>query len=298
MNTRLSLWCLGLCWLVLGLLPMHVARAQSGALVAVPPLDARVTDLTGTLTPDQRSALESKLAAFESERGTQIAILIIATTQPETIEQYGYRVASTWKIGRKEVGDGVLVLVARQDRSLRIEVAKALEGAVPDLAAHRIIDQAITPAFKMGDFAGGLNLGVDQLMARIKGENLPLPEHVQSLRNQLPDFDFFHLLGLAFVGIPILSGILSALLGRKLGALATGGLCGFVAWLALSHLLVSLTVGVIACVLALARMDTWGRSHGGGWSGGRGGWSSGGGGGGWSSGGGGDFGGGGASGKW
>jgi uncharacterized protein len=291
---RAFTWCWAYCLGMLGLLfvPAHVAVAQASAVApvssgvshslgdgetAVPPLNAHVTDLTATLSAPQREAL------------------IVGTTGAETIEQYGYRVASTWKIGRKDIGDGLLIVVAKNDRTIRIEVARALEGAVPDLAAYRIIDRVITPAFKQGDFAGGLNQGADHLMARIKGENLPLPE--PSSAQPGPKFDFFQLLTFGFIAIPIVSAVLGAIFGRKTGALITGGLFGFLAWLALSSLVFAAILTLIAFVLALARFDSWGSGTGGrGGSGG--GWSSGGGGGGWSSGGGGSFGGGGASGKW
>jgi uncharacterized protein len=325
---RAFMWCWACCLslLCLMLVPAQGAWAQASGVVPVtpispgvshgvdegganlprvPPLNTRVTDLTASLSTAQRDALTAKLDAFEREHGTQIAILMVASTKPATIEQYGYRVASTWKIGRQDVGDGVLIIVAKNDRAVRIEVAKALEGAVPDLAAHRIIEQAITPAFKQGDFAGGLNLGVDQLIARIKGESLPLPDAAAKVRSQLPDFDFFHLLGLAFIVVPIMSAILGAIFGRKLGAMLTGGICGAIGWMALSNLVLALVIAVIVFVIALARMGESGRGAGIGWGGGGwspgsrggGGWSSGSGGG-WSSGGGGNFGGGGASGKW
>ena len=156
-----------LCWA----LPLH---AQD--VLPVPALSARVIDQTGTLSEPQRAALESRLAAFEAEAGPQIVVLMVATTQPEDIAAYAQRVADSWKIGRREVGDGLLLLVAKNDRKVRIEVAKALEGAVPDLAARQIIDRAITPAFRAGDYAGGLAAAVDQLIARVKGEALPLPK--------------------------------------------------------------------------------------------------------------------------
>ena len=142
---------------------------------SVPALSSHVIDQTSTLDPAQRQALDERLAAFEQEKGTQLVVLIVATTAPEDIASYANRVGNTWKIGRKDVGDGLLLIVAKNDRKLRIEVAKALEGAIPDLAAKRVIDQAITPHFKQGDYAGGVQAGVEQLMQLVNQEGLPTP---------------------------------------------------------------------------------------------------------------------------
>ena len=162
-----------LAFVVAALLWATGALAQD--VLPVPPLSGRVIDETATLSAGQRSALEAKLAAFERDVGSQIVVLLVPTTQPEDIAAYAQRVADQWKIGRRDIGDGLLVVVAKNDRRIRIEVAKGLEGAVPDLAASEIIDRAIRPAFKDGDYAGGLNAGIDQLSARIKGEALPTP---------------------------------------------------------------------------------------------------------------------------
>jgi len=154
--------------LVLTLLVPTLAHADTPADVRpVPALSGRVIDQTQTLSAPQADALQAKLARFEQERGTQLVILLVPSTQPEDIASYAQRVGDTWKIGRRDVGDGLLLVVAKNDRTLRIEVAKTLEGAVPDLAASQIIERAIKPAFKAGDFAGGLNQGVDQLIARV-----------------------------------------------------------------------------------------------------------------------------------
>lgn len=265
----------------------------------VPPLTGHVIDQTGTLSAEQAKALEAKLMAFEQARGTQIVVLMVASTLPEDITGYAQRVGDTWKIGRADVGDGLLLIVAKQDRSVRIAVAKTLEGAVPDLAAKQIIDRAITPAFKAGDFAGGLHQGVDQLMARIQGENLPLPDADGGASRGTGGFDLHDLLVFGLMGVPVAFGVLSSIFGRKGGALITGLVGGGLAWLITSSILIGLGAWLAATVFALA-FGNGGRGGHGGWGGPPmgGGWGGGGGGGGWSSGGGGNFGGGGASGRW
>ncbi|MES2088553.1 MAG: TPM domain-containing protein, partial [Pseudomonadota bacterium] len=164
------------------------AHAADGGVQAVPALTGRVIDQTATLTEAQRQALEAKLAAVETQLGSQLVVLMVPTTLPEDIASYGQRVADSWKIGRHDVGDGLLVIVAKNDRRVRIEVAKTLEGAIPDLAAKQIIDRAITPAFRAGDYAGGLNQAADQLAARVKGENLPLPAATGSTASRQQGF--------------------------------------------------------------------------------------------------------------
>jgi uncharacterized protein len=151
-------------------------------VLPVPALTARVIDQTGTLQPGQAAALEAKLAAFEAEAGPQIVVLMVPSTQPEDIAAYAQRVGEAWKIGRREVGDGVLIVVALNDRRVNIQTAKALEGAVPDLAARQIIDRAIKPAFRADDYAGGLDAAIDQLIARIRGEALPAPDKKTAAR--------------------------------------------------------------------------------------------------------------------
>lgn len=279
-----------------------VADARAQAVQPVPPLTARVIDRTGTLDPDELRALEAKLANFEQQRGTQIVVLMVPTTAPEDIASYAFRVADEWKIGRRDVGDGILLVVAKDDRRVRIEVARALEGAVPDLAAFHIIDRAITPAFRRGDFAGGIEAGLDALMARIRGENLPLPEPESGPEPlSIEDLAVF-----LFIGVPLVGGVLVAMLGRKLGSLATAGFAGLLANLLIGSLLIAIVVGVLAFIFVLV-LGTGGGGRGG--RGGRGGgfggpiiWGGGGGGfrggGGFGSGGGGSFGGGGASGSW
>lgn len=288
--------------------------APAQDLRPVPVLTHRVMDSTGTLSPAQRQALDDKLAAFEREAGPQIVVLMLAGTAPEDITDFTQRVGDAWKLGRREVGDGVLIVVAKDERKVRIAVAKALEGAVPDLAARQIIQGAITPAFKKGDYAGGLNLAVDQLQTRIRGEHLPAPQQTGSARHAGSDdgFDLETLGALFFIAVPVLGSLLTAVFGRKLGSLLTGGGAGALAWLLSGTMLMALAAGLGAVLLVgllgigAARRGLSGRgssSHGpviwgggGGWSGG--GHGSSGDGGGFSSGGGGDFGGGGASGDW
>ena len=294
-------------WLLAACLP---TRAQD--VLPVPALTARVIDQTGTLDAAQRAALEAKLAAFEKASGPQIVVLMVPTTQPEDIAAYAHRVADSWKIGRREVGDGLLIVVAKNDRRIRIEVAKALEGAVPDLAARQIIDRAISLGFRSGNFAGGLDAGIDALMARIKGEGLPLPQADAPGGPQ--DGSWQELLMFFFVAVVVIGGILSKLLGRRLGALLTAGGAGAAAWFVSASLLIAagaalaalLVVGVFgigALQRSLGRSAgrrgpvVWGGGLGGGGFG-HGGGFGGGGGGGFGSGGGGDFGGGGASGDW
>ncbi|MDE2368593.1 MAG: TPM domain-containing protein [Burkholderiales bacterium] len=281
---------------------LGTARAQD--VQPVPPLSGRVIDRTATLDEGQKAALESKLAAFESQSGPQIVVLIIATPAPEDIAAYAQRVADQWKIGRRAVGDGLLVVVAKDTHEIRIEVAKALEGAVPDLAARQIIDRAIVPAFRSGDFAGGLNAGVDQLMARIRGENLPLPQPRGggSARTGGGGVPIDQLLMFFFVGVPVIGGLLSRLLGRRFGSLLTAVGAGWLGWLLSASLLIGIGAGVVALVMVgvmgVGSMLRGGPYIGGFGGGGGGGFGGGGGGGGFSSGGGGDFGGGGASGRW
>jgi uncharacterized protein len=286
----------------LGLPPAWSATALNGGVLPVPALTAHVIDQTGTLSDTQRAALDTKLSSFEQQRGTQLVVLLVPTTQPEDIAAYAQRVGDSWKIGRKDVGDGVLLVVAKQDRRVRIEVAKTLEGAIPDLAASRIIEGVITPAFRQGDFAGGLDQGVDQLIARIQGEDLPLPPATPAPRaRSRQGVQINDLLVFGLIGVPIVFGMLSSLFGRKGGAALTGVLGGGLVWLITTSLFLGLGAWVVVTLLALAFGNGGGRGGPGGWGGppmGGGGWSSGGGGGGWSSGGGGDFGGGGASGRW
>ena len=287
---------------------LPLAAWAQGGVQPVPALTAHVMDGTGTLSAAQREALEAKLTAFEQSRGAQVVMLLVPTTQPEDIAAYAQRVGDSWKIGRKGVGDGLLLVVAKNDRKVRIETTKALEGAIPDLTARQVIDTAITPRFKQGDFAGGLDAAADQLIALISGENLPAPKRSGSRGGNNDGFEWTDLAVFLFFAVPIAGRIASGILGRKFGSLATGGVVGVLAWIFTSSLTVAglaVLVGtVFALVASLGSLGSGRRSSGGwtsgGFSTGGGGWSSGSSsdGGGFSSGGGGDFGGGGASGDW
>jgi len=299
---------------LLWVLAFGAGPALAQDVLAVPALTARVIDQTGTLDDIQRAGLEQKLAALESSKGTQLVILMVPTTAPEDISSYANRVANTWKIGRKQVGDGVLLIVAKNDRKVRIEVAKTLEGAIPDLAARQVIDDAITPKFRAGDFAGGLQAAVDQLIARINGEALPEPPpqrtwHDGDTRGG-PGFDWFDMAIFLFFAVPIGGAVLRRMFGRPLGTLLTGGGVGALAFLLTASPGIAIVAGLLALVFSLfsglggGRRGGWGAGPfigglgGGGFGGGGFGGGGGGGGGGFSSGGGGDFGGGGASGDW
>jgi uncharacterized protein len=289
-------------WLLAALALLAPGWLWAQDLLPVPALSGRVIDQTGTLTADQVQSLTAQLEAIEKERGSQLVVLMVPSTAPEDIASYAQRIGDTWKIGRREVGDGLLIVVAKNDRRVRIEVAKALEGAVPDLAARQIIDGRITPAFRAGDYAGGLSQAIARLGERIGTEGLPEPE-APKRRSKNSGFDIGDLAIFLFVGAPILGGVLSAVLGRKLGSVATAGAVGALGWWWTASLLLAAGAGVLALVL-VGVMGVGGRRGGLGgppiiWGGGGGrGGGFGGGGGGFGSGGGGDFGGGGSSGSW
>jgi uncharacterized protein len=255
-----------LAWLwPLMLLPALSAFAQDTP-VPVPALNSPVTDLTQTLTAEQRAALESRLRAYEAQKGTQIAVLIVPTTQPETIEQYSIRVADQWKIGRQGVDDGVILLVAKNDRAVRIEVGTGLEGALPDVLASRIVSQVIVPRFRQGDFAGGIDEAVTRITALLEGEALPEPERTSPARERSGDSGNWlpMLLMFVFVGGNILRGIF----GRVGGAFVTAGLAGGLMWL----LTWALGITIIGAVVAFVFTLLFG-GGGGGFGGGRGGWT-------------------------
>ena len=280
-----------IAWLVLA------THATAQPLQPVPPLAARVTDLTGTLGAGDRDALEARLAAFEQSKGAQIAVLIVATTGPETIEQYSIRVVDAWQLGREEVDDGALLLVAKDDREVRIEVGQGLEGVIPDAIAKRIIEDHVTPAFRDGQFAAGINAGIKAMIARIEGEPLPKPK--ASARGSQADIGdlFVQTLFVAFFAAPILRSMFGRLFGAAAGA-AGGGALWFLSTGALTlGGLGALVAGLAVLLIGGGRGGgPWitGSGHGGGFGGGGGGWSSGGG----FGGGGGGFSGGGASGRW
>jgi uncharacterized protein len=287
---------------------LGAVAAHAQGVLPLPELRARVTDQTGTLDAASLASLEARLAAFETERGTQVAVVIVPTTQPEDIADYTQRLGDAWKIGRQDVGDGVLFVVAKNDRRMRIATSKALEGAIPDLMARRIIDQAVAPAFRNNDYAGGIQAGVDQILARVAGEELPLPGDSPPASGFGGMAPLEILIFLAFA-VPIGSAVLRSIFGNKLGTLLTGAGAGGLAWVLTAVVWLSVGAGLLAMLAALffqmlpsmPSSGRGGRGGGGSWGGGGfGGGSSGGfgGGGGFSSGGGGNFGGGGASGGW
>jgi uncharacterized protein len=286
---RASILALLLCW-----------AFAAFADVAVPPLTGRVVDQTATLSADDVAALTQTIKGLELRKGSQVAVLIVPTTAPETIEQYSIRVAEAWKIGRRKIDDGALLVVAKDDRRLRIEVGYGLEGALNDVTARRIIDEIITPKFKSGDFAGGISAGVDRIIGVIDGEPLPAPEPQQSFGGGQDRFDLLFN-PLVWFGILVGGAFLRTVLGRLIGSVATGGVVGVLAWLFVGSLIFSAISAVVAFVFAMfaeSMASSNGRS--GNWSGGGSSWGG-------SSGsnsssggfsGGGSFGGGGASGSW
>ena len=260
----------------------------ANALIPVPPLQGHVTDLTKTLSAEQTTALEQSLTAFEARKGTQIAVLLVPSTRPEAIEPFAMRVAEQWKIGRKKVDDGVILVIAKADRSLRIEVGYGLEGVLTDLKSQRIINNTISPRFKEDDIYGGIAAGVAEIVQVLEGEPLPTPapktpDGLDTLSQYLP---------LLLIVALLVGGLLRRILGRIPGALLTGTLITLIAWYAIGAIFVSIVAGVIALALTLwgGGLLGLGRMFGGG----RGGGSGGGG----FRGGGGGFGGGGGSGRW
>jgi uncharacterized protein len=302
MIARALLVAFWLCW------PFAAA-----ADVAVPPLSGRVVDQTGTLSASDAAALTQRLKDLETRKGSQVAVLIVPTTQPETIEQFSIRVAEAWKIGRKKIDDGALLVVAKNDHKLRIEVGYGLEGALTDVTSRRIIDEIIVPQFKTGDFTGGISAGVDRIIRIIDGEPLPAPKPEVS-HGADPDM-FFDIVfsPFGFLGYAAIAAIMRGLMGRLVGSGVTAGVVGAIVWFLLGSAIVSGIFGVIAFILTMfgdsilsasqAASGNAGRGRGGGWSSGSSGSS-------WSggsssgssdsgfSGGGGSFGGGGASGSW
>ncbi len=260
------------------------------AQVPVPPLTGHVTDQTGTLTADQKASLEQTLTAFEASKGSQLAVLMIPSTSPEAIEQYALRVAEQWKLGRKKVDDGAILVVAKDDRSLRIEVGYGLEGVLNDATSKRIISEIILPRFKNQDFYGGITAGVGQIIRVIDGEPLPKPSNKPTggtgdVRQYAP---------ILFILALAMGGVLRAALGRVPGALVTGGAVAVIAWFMAAALSIALVAGVIGLFVTLLGVGMGGHGHGGYYGGGgRGGFGGGG-----FRGGGGGFGGGGASGRW
>ena len=289
---------------ILLLLLALCVRAQD--VIPVPKLAARVTDQTGSLSAAERAALEEKLTAFEQARGSQIAVLLVPSIGNEAIEEFAGRVTDVWQLGRKGVDDGVLFLVAKQERKLRIHAGRGVQGTLTDALSKRIVADLVAPRFRTGDFAGGIDAGVDAIMKAVQGEELPLPAQkpVQPRVESMSSFG--NLLVFAFFLVPVVGMMLRGLFGRFFGATATSGITGVAAWFLLGSLAIGLVAAVVAFLITLvsgtgvtrgARRGGWGGvviPGGGGWGGGGG---FGGGGGGFSGGGGG-FDGGGASGSW
>ena len=264
----------------------------AGAEVPVPPLAGRITDQTATLTDEQKAALEQTLQAFETRKGSQIAVLIVSTTAPETIEQYALRVAEQWKLGRRQVDDGAVFVVAKNDRALRIEVGYGLEGALNDATSKRIISEVITPRFKQGDFYGGITAGVDQIIRVIDGE--PLPEPTGKRERGGDGASIQRYIPVIFILALVMGGVLRSVLGRFPGSMVTGGIVAVIAWFVVGTVFIALFAGVIALFFTLLSGGVVGPGVGGHHGGsGRGGFGGGG-----FGGGGGGFGGGGASGRW
>ena len=264
------------------------ARAE----VPVPPVQGRITDLTGTLNAQQKSELEARIAAYETRRGSQIAVLLLPTTRPEEIEQYSIRVAEAWKIGRKGVDDGLILIVAKDDRRLRIEVGYGLEGVIPDAVAKRVIEERITPRFRDGDFYGGVRDGVDQLIKLAEGEKLPPPQAAAS-KGEPEEFSLIEFIfgGIMFAGIAGL--FFKPMFGRFPGSLAVGAVLGVLGWL-FFDLVTGMVAAIVSFVVSVTNVGT---GRGGVFSSSGGGGSSGGSSSSWG-GGGGSFGGGGSSGSW
>ena len=274
---------LTLLWLAL--LP---AIGWTAEPVPLPVLSARVTDLTATLDATQRGRLEAQLAAVERSGRAQIAVLLLPTTQPEPIEAFGIRLAEAWKIGRKGADNGLIVIVAKDDRKMRIEVGYGLEGAVPDAIASRIVNERMVPAFRQGDFFGGLQAAVAALDQAIGGTGAAgvaeMPPPVQKAGGE--HLDWIQWLFMTVVGAGALRSMFG-LLG-SLAAAAVGGWLGFVVFGSLGFAIGAAVLVFLISFVNLMAGGIGGRFGGGGFSGGGGGFSGGGGG----------FGGGGASGRW
>jgi uncharacterized protein len=301
---------LGLILLVLGMVTPALAQTRQQP---VPRITSRVIDQTGTLTAEQQATLEDKLAAFEARKGSQIAVLVVATTEPEDIFTYSDRVAHAWKLGRPKIDDGALLVVAKNDRELRIEVGRALEGALTDLTAHRIISDTIVPLFRQGDFYGGINAGLDQVIRIVDGEPLPPPD---LLWQGTSEKNISRLVPFLIVAVLFGSAVLRSMLGRGAGAMTAGVASGALVYFAGQSVFVAVVAGILAFLFALIsgfsgggmwssypRVGGWGGGFGRGTSNGWGGASSGSSGGGFPGGvprgdRGREFNGGGASGRW
>ena len=282
-------WCAGLVAIALLASLTGLTTGIAHAEVGVPPLTGHVTDQTGTLTQEQKAILEQTLTAFEARKGTQLAVLMVATTEPETLAQSALRVAEKWRLGRKKVDDGAILLVAKDDRAVRIEVGYGLEGALSDIVSNRIIGETLLPRFKAGDYFGGIQAGAEQIIRVVDGEPLPEPQGRQGNAPQgVQDF-----VPMLFIAALAIGGVLRRIFGRLGGSLVTGAVVTGLAWLVVGTLLYAVLAGIASMFVTLIGAGTVLRGVGGMYGGGGG--SSGGGG---FSGGGGGFGGGGASGRW
>ncbi len=284
--------------------PVAAQTWQTGTdgLLPIPPLGAHVTDLTQTLSAPEKQALEAKLDDWEARTTNQLAVLLVPTTQPEPIEAYSIRVAEKWQIGRKGKDNGVLFLVAKNDKKMRIEVGYGLEGVLTDATSRRIIAESVAPLFREGKFAAGIDAGVDRIISAV-AEGKPLPPREASNVNVKPSgrhFDFGTMLLILFIIVPIVGSVLRSIFGRLLGSTVGAGIVGTAAWFVAGSLLIAgiaAIVGFLVMLFAGAASTMAGRRGGVFLPGGFGGGGGIGGGGGWS-GGGGTFGGGGASGGW
>jgi len=293
MNTRRLLarvFVLLAAWLAIGV------HAAEGDPQAIPKLDKRVIDLTATLSAAEEARITARLAEFEAQKGAQIAVLLVGTTQPEAIFDYSLRVAEAWKLGRKGVDDGVLFVIAKNDRKMQILTGPGVQGSLTDAMSKRIISEIVGPKFRAGDFAGGIEQGVEKIIGVLQGEALPAPPQK---RVAVESVNYEHFLMLGFVAAMVIGPLLRSLLGRFLGATATGAVTGAAAWLVAGGMVFPIIAGVIIFMIVLMMgAANFPIGRGGGWSsggssGGFGGGSSGG-----FSGGGGGFDGGGASGSW
>ena len=224
--------------------------APSAAQLAVPPLTGHVIDQTGTLTAEQKAALEQTLTAFEARKGSQLAVLMVASSAPEEIEQYALRVAEQWKLGRKKVDDGAILVVAKNDRAMRIEVGYGLEGALNDLTSKRIISETILPRFKAQDFYGGITAGVEQIIRVVDGEPLPAPSARASQGVGDVD-DVRQVAPMLFILALAVGGVLRATLGKVPGSLVTGGVVAVIAWFVVGAISMALVAGVVALFVTL-----------------------------------------------
>lgn len=277
--------------------------APKDGLVPIPPLTSAVTDLTGTLSAADREALEAKLRDWQARTTNQLVVVVLPSTAPEAIEQYSIRLADAWKIGQKGQDNGAILLVAKDDKRMRIEVGYGFEGVLTDLTSRRIIAENIAPEFGKGNFAAGINAGVDRII-EVVGKGEPLPAAAPRKPASPRGFDFGTMLIVLLVAAPVLGGILRSIFGKFGGSVVGGGIVGAVAWFLAASLLIAGAAAVIGFVIMLFTGIAGRGGPGIFIPGGRGGFGGGGfggggfGGGGGFSGGGGGFGGGGASGGW